>query len=219
MVKLYKIAALALALLTAVCAFTGCKKHQEQDANNTNPPALPTSNPNTEATELPEWMWTPDPALFILGEDGFFEDQYLTANWPAYLEYQYSMASNCAQYIGYPEGSQKKLVFSYTPDEGGDYEAEMAHMDFDSFEKFIQEQMNLYFYLEEFDYIRIDGHRALRAVYNYDPPGEPEHYTRVLQYSIEVNGWIMGLCFSTQLEEFPEECFTCINTIHFKDGY
>ena len=214
-----KLLALALALLTVAAAFSGCKKNNDdKDGTQT---AAPTSAPanSGDATELPEWMWTPDPALFILGEDGFFEDQYITANWPAYLEYQSSMASNCAQYIGYPEGSTKKLAFSYTPDEGGEFETEIACMDFESYQQFMTEQMNLYYYLEEFSFIKIDGHRALRAVFNYNPPDEPEHYTRVLQYSIDVNGWIMGLCFTTQLPEFPEECFTCINTIHFKDGY
>ena len=215
MSKFYKTIALALAVLTALCAFAGCKK--KDDPSDSNATAAPTSD--ADATELPEWMWTPDPALFFLGEDGFFEDQYLSAYWPEYLEYQYSITSNCAQYIGYPNGGKKKLVFAYTPDEGGDFAGEIGCMDFESYQKFMTDQMNLYYYLEEFSFITVDGHRALRAVFNYDPPGEPEHYTRVLQYSVDVNGWILGLSFSTQLEEFPPECDECIKTIRFKDGY
>ena len=229
MLKLNKLLALVLAVISACCFICGCGgSNGDQTADNTEPAATAapaaTQDPNAtadpNATEIPEWMWTPDPALFILGEDGYFEDQYLSAYWPKYLEYQYSMASNCAQYAGYPEGEgSRKLVFSYTPDEGGIFDEELGCYDFDSYQKFMTENMNTYFYLEEFNFITIDGHRALRVVFNYDPPGEPEHYTRVLQYSINVNGWIMGLAFSTQADTFPTECITCINTIHFKDGY
>ena len=230
MIKLKNLFALMLAAVTALCCLAGCSGNSNwkpdgtaapadtQTAANTSDPSA-TPDPNATATPVPEWMWTPDPALFILGEDGFYDDRYLSAYWPAYLEYQYSVSSNSAQYTGYPYEGAKKLAFSYTPDEGGIFEEECGGFDFDSYQKFIRDEMNMYFELQEFGYITIDGHRALRAVYNYNPPEEPEHFTRVLQYTIEVNGWILGLCFTTQADTFPEECVTCINTIHFKDGY
>ena len=220
MQKLYKLLAVVLAALI-VCTFVGCgggeTKPDTTEASATQPAV--TADPNAPATEVPEWMWTPDPALYILGEGGYFEDQYLTAYWPEYLEYQYSVSSNSAQYSGYPAEGAKKLAFSYTPDEGGIFEEELGGFDFNSYQQYIIDQMNLYFELQEFGYMTIDGHRALRAVYNYNPPEEPERFTRVLQYSIDVNGWILGLCFTTQADTFPTECITCINTIHFKDGY
>lgn len=232
MIKLKKLLAFALAAAAITCCFAGCASDftpynnpdgsavaTEASTATADPDATPAATADTSPTEVPEWMWTPDPALFILGDDGYFEDQYLTAYWPAYLEYQYSVSSNSAQYAGYPSEGAKKLAFSYTPDEGGIFEEELGGFTFDTYQEYIVNEMNLYFELKEFGYITIDGHRALRAVYDYNPPDDPDHFTRVLQYSIDVNGWILGLCFTTQADTFPTECITCINTIHFKEGY
>ena len=175
-----------------------------------------TEDPNAEPTELPEYLWTADPALYVLGEDGYFEDEYLSAYWPSFLELYTTSMSNTAIYRGYPEGSDKRVTFSYTTDTGGSYADEVAGFDFDSYQDFIKNEMNEYFYLVEFGYITIQGHEALRAVFNYDPPEQPERFTRTLQYTINVDGWILGLGFSTQADSFPPECITCIDTIRFK---
>lgn len=227
MSRINKSLALVFALLFVLTALVGCKSGnddptptvQPTSGNDATSDATPTPTEEGDPTQIPEWMWTPDPALYILGENGYYEDDILSANWPAYLEYKDSVYQNCARYIGYPEGSEKKLVFSYTVDQGGSYADEIAGYDFDGYQEYITNYLNEYFYLEEYSKIKIDGHDAIKAVYNYNPPGEPEHYTRVLQYSIDVNGWILGLGFTTQLETFPEECITCINTIKFKEGY
>lgn len=215
-----------MALLCSVTALYGC-----HGGGSTTPTAEPTAQANAtddpssqtdgtaEATELPEYMWTPDPALYILGEDGFFEDKYLTAYLPTFLEYKGHYLSNSAQYSGYPEGYEKKVVLSYTPDEGGVFDNELEGLNFTTYEKYLQENVNSYFYLQEFGYTLIDGHRAMRAAYIYDPPEEPEHFCRLLQYNINVNGWVLGICFSTQADAFPPECDASIKTIRFKDGY
>ena len=208
-----------MALLFIAAALAGCSGSVKPQPTS-SPTAAPTAQ-NTEsgeATEIPEWMWTPDPALFILGEDGFFEDDYLSAYWPAYLEYQYSIASNCAQYMGYPEGSEKKLLFSYLPDEGGIYADEIAVHDRDSYEALLQEKGAPY-YVKEFAKTKVDGHDALRIVFDYVDPEKPEHYVKTLQYLINVNGWILQLLFSTQDTTIPEECINSVNTIKFKPGY
>ena len=222
MSKLYRSIALALAVVFAAFAFAGCGKGGHNVSPTTEPTSAPTADasetedPNADPTEVPEWMWTADPALYVLGEDGYFEDEYITAYWPPYLELLTTSASNTAIYSGYPEGRDHKLSFSYTTDTGGSFEEEVAGFDFDSYQEYLTNGMNIYFYLEEFSYITIQGHRALRAIFNYNPPDDPDHYVRTLQYTIDVDGWILGLGFSTKDPTFPEECITCIDTIRFK---
>ena len=207
-----------LALIFAAGALAGCSGKKPAPADPTAQPTEAAATQSGDATEVPEWMWTPDPALYILGEDGFYEDDILSVYWPSYLEYSYSMSQNTALYVGRMEDGHK-LALSYTVDEGGSFEDEVACYDFDGYQQYLTEGNNLYYYLEEFNFITIDGHRAMRAVYNYDPPEEPNHYTRILQYAIDVNGWILGIGFSTQAETFPKECIDSINSIKFKPGY
>ncbi len=232
MSRLYKSFALILALICLTVQLAGCHGSGKTEqtpvptasADNTEDGSsavtdAPEDTELPEETELPEWMWTPDPAIYALGEDGYYEDDYLTVYWPSYLEVQSALGSNAAQYVGYPEGSDKKLVFCYLPDEGGSFEDEIGvFKDAASYEEFMQSNGSPY-YVKEFTHIKIDGHDTLRAVIYYDPADEPEHFVRMLQYAINVNGWILQISFSTQADTFPEECITCINTIHFKDGY
>lgn len=221
MKKLFKPIALVCAALTLVSALTGCSRNNHTD--NTDPTALPTALPTapiadtSDPTENP--IVTPDPAKYALGEDGYFEDEFLTAYWPSFLKFIGSSLDNTVMYQGYPEGSEKKVTFSYTWDTGGSFEQEVAGFDFNSYQEYLTKGMNLYFYLEEMNYIQVDGHETLRAVFNYNPPDEPEHYVRILQYTINVNGWILGLGFTTQDETFPPECVDSISTIKFKPGY
>lgn len=226
MIKFVKHTALFAALLMLLSAFAGCSRSHGNNADPTSLPTAPliTADPNatednSDPTEVPEYLWTPDPALFELGEDGYYEDEYLSAYWPSFLKFAGTSMSNTAIYTGYPEGSDKKATFSYTFDTGGSYADEVAGFDFDSYQDYLTNGMNIYFYLEEMSYVKIQGHDALKAVFNYNPPDEPEHYVRMLQYAINVNGWILGLGFSTQDETFPPEFIECIDTIRFKDGY
>ncbi|MBO4849061.1 MAG: hypothetical protein J5586_07915 [Clostridia bacterium] len=199
---------IAAALLTAALLTAGCRNSGSQTADPTAAPL---------ATETPELFRTPDPAKYQLSEDGYFEDEYLSANWPSMLEYTGHLLNNNAQYRGYlPDG--RKLLFTYLTDDGASFEEEIANHDADSYQKFIRETINEYFDLYEFEYITVDGHRALRVLYDYAPPDDEAHRVHVLQYLIDVKGWVMTLTFTTQ-GEFPASCDECVGTIRFKDGY
>ncbi|MBO4563734.1 MAG: hypothetical protein J5772_09035 [Clostridia bacterium] len=205
--------ALILLILAASLLAAGCGRGKDPASLSTPAP----ENTGASPTDLPEYMQTPDPALYELGDDGYFEDEILCANWPSFLEYIGHVLSNNAQYRGYlPNG--KKLLFSYLTDDGASYSDEIAGHDKSSYQKFMREQINEYFELYEFEYTTVDGHQALRVLYDYAPPDDEAKRVHVLQYLINVRGWVMTLTFTTQ-DEFPEVCDDCIKTIRFKDGY
>lgn len=215
-----KLIAIILLITTLAAMLSACRAKpspaiETDDPNNTSSPAV---TQGAEGTEVPQWMVTPDPAAYQLGEDGFFDDEYLTAYWPAFLAYRGHLFSNNAQYDGYLSDG-KKLLFSYVTDDGANYEDEVAGFDKDSYQRYMQENMNSYFFIKEFGYLEVDGHPAMRVLFDYDPPEDPEHLTHVLEYCINVNGWVLGLTFTTQSDSFPPVCDECIKTIKFKDGY
>lgn len=159
---------------------------------------------------------TADVSGYILGENGYFEDEYICANWPSILEFN-GLNVNIAQYSGVTEKGDK-LFFSYVLDTGGDFNSELRSFDFNSYSSYLTNSLNKYYKLKEFDYIVIDGHTALRAVYDYAPPDEPEKLVHVLQISIGVDGWIMGLSFTSK-GEIPSYCDESARNIKFKEGH
>ena len=70
--------------LTALAAiFVSGAVSCSHGSNYTSPSELPSLS--DIATQVPEWMQTPDPAIYELGEDGYFEDEYITAYFPSYF--------------------------------------------------------------------------------------------------------------------------------------
>lgn len=190
-----------LLLLLAVCfAFAGCGKGKDT-------PADPTS--------IPDIFQTPDAESYELGPNGYYEDQYITASWYPTLKLS-RVVMNYAEYEGKtPSGD--RLLFSYTVDDLGSFAQELSGHDFDSYQKLLFSQ-NSYYYLKDFGYVKVDGHEALRAVYEYAPDEEPDKKVYVLQYAYNVNGWIMSVAY-TSLSPIPPECEDTLNSIRFKAGY
>ncbi len=195
--------ALPLILLAAVFAFSACGKGKTPAATE-----APSAAPDDVFT-------TPDASLFELGENGRFEDQYITANWYPTLKLS-RVVMNYAEYEG-TTLSGDRLLFSYTVDDMGSFAGELSGHDFDSYQKLLFSQ-NSYYYLKDFGYVTVDGHETLRAVYEYAPDEEPDKKVYVLQYAYNVNGWIMSVAY-TSLSPIPAECEDTLNSVRFKAGY
>lgn len=214
MKRTLRIFALLLAAMLAIPGFAGC--HGGESGVYDTPEPIVTPDP-ADPTEVPEFLRTPDPALYQLTEDGIFEDEYLTMQMPSYMGFYTFSSPNSADYIGtMPSGN--RLAFNYTWDTGGSFDEECANFTFDSYQEYLTTQMNSYFYLEEFAYVTVDGHTALRSIFRYEPPNDPDHLTHALQYLINVNGWILSMGYSS-LDEIPAECEADIRAIKFKAGY
>ncbi|MCR5809280.1 MAG: hypothetical protein K6G56_06925 [Clostridiales bacterium] len=221
-----RLVSIILIVVFSALFLTGCRKTPNDFAKDTDAPAKTTPDPSAgelatkdpNATEIPQWMTTPDPAKYELGDDGYFEDDFLSANWPPFLVYRGHLFSNNAQYGCYLEDG-KKLLFSYVTDEGADYEKEVAGFTKETYEQYMQENLNSYYFIKEFEYLTIDGHPAMRVRFDYDPPEDHSRLTHVLEYCINVNGWVLGLTFTTQSDSFPPICDECMKTIKFKEGY
>lgn len=217
---IFKTLSAAAAVLMLAVSLAGCSDGSGQSYETPEPittPAPTETNDPSVPTNIPEWMQTPDPALYTPDENGFFEDKYLSVYWPSFLEFMTFSGPNSVNYRGALE-SGNYLVLNYTWDEGGSYADEVGIYDRDGYEKYMQENMNSYFYVEEFDKIKVDGHEAIRVGFRYDPPETPEHLTHALMYVINVNGWIVSINY-TSLDELPAICDESVNTIRFKAGY
>lgn len=199
-----KATCLILAALFAAL-LCGCGGGASHEAANTDLPSLP-------PTEPPTWMQTTDPRPYELGPDGYFSDDYITVNWPSFLKFD-RVISNDAQYSGKVNG--KKVVLSYVVDSGGSFEQELGYFDFDSYAEYLRNEINSYYVLKEFAYTAVDGHMAVRAAFDYDPPDEPEKLVHILQYTFNVKGWILGVTFTSQ-GDIPAECEESILSIDFK---
>lgn len=195
------------ALLIALTLLCGCNKSGPVPEEVVSPAPIVTRDPAK----------TPDPDQYKPDAEGRIADDILSMQLPKYLKFDSITMNNVATYSGTPEGGSK-IIFTYTIDDGGIYADELAGYDFDSYQEYIRENINEFFVLKEFSYTEIDGHEVLRAAYDYAPPDEPSHYTYVLQYSFNVNGWIVGFAF-TSLKDLPAECDDCIRTVKFNEGY
>lgn len=215
-IKTVSAAAAVLMLAANLAACTGSGQDYATPEPIVTPAPTATNDPSVP-TNIPEWMQTPDPALYTPDENGFFEDQYFSVYWPSFLKFMTFSGPNSVNYRGDLE-SGNALVLNYTWDEGGSYEDEVAGFDAKSYEEYMQKNMNSYFYVEEFEYTKVDGHDALRVGFRYDPPETPDHLTHALMYIINVNGWIISINY-TSLDELPSICDESVNTIKFKAGY
>ncbi len=199
---------LALAFAVGCICFSGCGDNNKTDASATETPA-PTL----------DWNTTPDPALFELDEDGHFENEVFSVTWPSILSYKYALLSNSCIYEGYTEDGHK-LVLSYTLDEGGEYASEIGGYTAETYQQFLNsandEDKGDTYFVDEFAYIKIDGHDAMRCIFRYE---YQDSNVKILQYAINVNGWILSFAFSITADEFPEYVDASVNGIRFKDGY
>ena len=196
----------ALAALFAITAFPAC-------SGNGYPSESQKPVSSDTASEIPEYMQTLNPADFEIGEDGFFEDKYLSAYWVKGMKLD-GIRLNYVQYSCIAEDG-KRLRFSYVRDSGGSFEKELEGYDFASYQGYLKSELNTYYILKEFDYVKQDGHRGIRAMYEYAPPDESGKVVKVLQYAFNVEGWILNLTFTTQ-GEIPAACDESIRTIDFK---
>lgn len=167
----------------------------------------PTKKPIPTPTPAPTIV----PSITALGEDGYFEDTYITAYFPKYLEYDYSPAYNCACYT-HKFDDENVIAMMYLPDEYCFYDEEFDGHDFASYSSVVYNMWGAR--LDSFKYTEVDGREALRTVISYE--SEAGDKTIMLSYMINIEGWTLTVSFNTTLDEIPEECERSILGIKIK---
>ena len=158
-----------------------------------------------------------DPDLYELGENGYYEDEYMSVNFPSFLSLEKFTVSGGPIYTGEYDGHKYKM--SYLRDVTSDYETVLSGATAESYGEYLNEQVSKYYVMQELSHIKIDGHDATLIRYYFQYPNDPDKRVPALQYCINVDGWIMSLGFTTDAEDFTEECYSFTDTIHFKPGY
>ncbi len=183
---------------------------------------LAACGPVTEApvdTAMPTLTFeTPDPSAFELGEGGRLDTEYIMLDLPDFFSLLGVTSVNSALYDGYDENGSRYCM-SYTADMGGSYADEIGGFDRSSYQEFLNSNnsdgVETYF-VDGFEHISIAGHEAVAARYSYDNGSD---HVELLQYTFNVNGWILNICFTSSSDFFPDSFEESIYTIQFKDGY
>ncbi|MBR3382513.1 MAG: hypothetical protein IKG85_05695 [Clostridia bacterium] len=175
----------------------------------------PGSEADPSVTEIPEWMQTADPSDYEPDAEGYFEDEYIRVKWPEFLSFDFSQF-NYAQYSGMTEDGTR-VLFAYVPDDGASYADEIAKYDFDGYSEHLVNDLNSYYVLNEFSPAEVDGHAAMKIVYDYVPEEDPENNTvHVLQYVVNNRGWVLSFSFTSK-GDIPAECGESILSMEIKD--
>ena len=196
-------AILLAALLLALAFALGCASGEQTGKSESERTAAPIPTPTPEPTVVP--------ALLMLGEGGVLEDDHVRLRIPEYLEYDSSPAYNCAYYTFVSDGGVS-LAFAYVPDPDTSYQKEIGGMKREDYAKQVFNSSGAN--LEEFKFVKVQGHDALRTLTVYQ--GSNGVKSRMLTYFIDVDGWLLTLSYTTNAASLPEECEQGILDIELK---
>lgn len=205
-----------LAVLLAA-AFAGC-------SGGGKPYATPEPIVTPVPTAVPD-SGTPDPGSsgwideeidneeFTL-VDGHYEDAILTVDLPKMLGDPVTDI-NTRTFAGKLEDGTG-IGMTYIWDNFSEYETDVAKYDFDSYNEYLTTVVSSDMKLLEYNNITVDGHRGVKAAFDYTYEDRPT--VHIVQYSIEVHGWVLGFTASTN-GEIPPELDEGIMALKFKEGF
>lgn len=205
----YKLLTMIAAALTVSMLFCACSKKDGGDQPSPTQEASADDSTSADAAEVPEEL-----KQYMLGENGSYSDEYLTANFPSFM--QFRRLNNYGNPLYSGKKGDQKYALSYVADKSCDYNVMFAQQDFDSFSEYLIESLISTCVLDEFEPILIDGHNATKIRYHFPDPQAPEITVRTVQYCIDVEGWVLSITIGTQGDTIDEECFSFIDTIRFK---